>query len=233
MMGSHSCSINPFFSLMKGPLISDGNNGDVESSKVLQWLGKKPRDSTLFVSFGSEYFLSEMEVEEIAKGLELCDSTINFIWIIRFPIDTTITLDEMLPRGFLDRVGERGMVITGWAPQAEILAHPNTGGFLSHCGWSSVVESMYFGVPVVAMPMKVDQPINAKMLVEAGSAVEVRRNENDGFKGEEIATAVMKVFSGDWMRRRARELRETTKIEKEILLDEVAQELWQLLCEYS
>ncbi|XP_051127543.1 beta-D-glucosyl crocetin beta-1,6-glucosyltransferase-like [Andrographis paniculata] len=214
-----------------GPLISDEIKIDFQSSKVLQWLENKSPNSTLFISFGSEYFLSKIDVEEIAKGLELCEGIINFIWIIRFPAGSDVTLEEYLPLGFLDRAGDRGIILTGWAPQAEILAHRNTGGFMSHCGWSSIVESMYYGVPVVAMPMKVDQPINAKMLVEAGSAVEVRRNENEGFKGEEIAKAIKKVFfeeTGDAMRRRARKLRETMKIEKETIVDEVALELWEL-----
>ncbi|KAL0376496.1 UNVERIFIED_CONTAM: UDP-glucosyltransferase 29 [Sesamum calycinum] len=140
-------------------------------------------------------------------------------------------LKEALPKGFTDRAAERGIVVTGWAPQADILAHPNTGGFISHCGWSSIMESMYYGVPVIAMPMKLDQPINARMLSAAGSCVEVPRNENEVFKGEEIANAIKKVFveeSGDGLRRRARELSETMKPEKEQVLDEVADQLWQL-----
>ncbi|KAL0457355.1 UNVERIFIED_CONTAM: UDP-glucosyltransferase 29 [Sesamum latifolium] len=176
-----------------------------------------------------EYFLSKIEIEEIVKGLELCD--VNFIWIIRFPVGVTITLEEVLPKGFTDRAAERGIVVTGWAPQADILAHPNTGGFMSHCGWSSIMESMYYGVPVIAMPMKLDQPINARMLSAAGSCVEVPGNENEVFKGEEIAKAIKKVFveeSGDGLRRRARELSETMKTEKEQVLDEVADQLWQL-----
>ncbi|KAL2229796.1 UNVERIFIED_CONTAM: UDP-glucosyltransferase 29 [Sesamum indicum] len=213
-----------------GPLISDDNQNNEEHSDIIQWLSKnKNPHSTVLISFGSEYFLSKIEIEEIVKGLELCD--VNFIWIIRFPVGVTITLEEALPKGFTDRAGERGIVITGWAPQADILAHPNTGGFMSHCGWSSIMESMYYGVPVIAMPMKLDQPINARMLSAAGGCVEVPGNENEVFKGEEIAKAIKKVFmeeSGDGLRRRARELGETMKTEKEQVLDEVADQLWQL-----
>ncbi|KAK4405619.1 UDP-glucosyltransferase 29 [Sesamum angolense] len=213
-----------------GPLISDDNQNNEEHSDIIQWLSKnKTLHSTVLISFGSEYFLSKIEIEEIVKGLELCD--VNFIWIIRFPVGVTITLEEALPKGFTNRAADRGIVVTGWAPQADILAHPNTGGFISHCGWSSIMESMYFGVPVIAMPMKLDQPINARMLSAAGSCVEVPRNENEVFKGEEIANAIKKVFveeSGDGLRRRARELSETMKPEKKQVLDEVADQLWQL-----
>lgn len=213
-----------------GPLITHTTQSNQESSDILKWLSKKSTNSTLFISFGSEYFLSKSEIEEIAKGLEIC--SVNFIWIIRFPLGETMGIDEALPKGFLDRAGERGLVVAGWAPQAKILSHQNVGGFLSHCGWSSCMESMYFGVPVVAMPMKNDQPINARMLVEAGSCIEVLRGENGMFEGEEIGRAIRKVVveeeGGGETRRRARELSERLRREEGEVLDEVAEQLWQL-----
>ncbi|KAK6136025.1 hypothetical protein DH2020_030235 [Rehmannia glutinosa] len=106
------------------------------------------RRSTIFASFGSEYFLSENEIEQIACGLEL--SEVNFVWALRFPIGENINIHEKLPLGFLERVGERGMVVEGWAPQRRILSHPSVGGFLSHCGWSSVMEGIYWASCVVA-----------------------------------------------------------------------------------
>ncbi|XP_057771977.1 UDP-glucosyltransferase 29-like [Salvia miltiorrhiza] len=212
-----------------GPLITHTTQSNQESSEIIEWLSKKSQHSTVFISFGSEYFLSKSEIEEIAKGLELC--SVSFIWIIRFPLGATVSLDEVLPEGFLERAGERGLVVTGWAPQADILGHENVGGFVSHCGWSSCMESMYFGVPVVAMPMKNDQPINARMLVEAGSCVEVSRSEDGVFKGEEISKAIRKVVEeegGAELRRRARGLSERLKREEGQVLDEVAEQLWQL-----
>lgn len=213
-----------------GPLITHTTQNNQESSAIIEWLSKKSMNSTLFISFGSEYFLSRSEIEEIAKGLEIF--SVNFIWIIRFPLGATVSLDEVLPKGFLDRVGERGLIVTGWAPQAEILGHENVGGFVSHCGWSSCMESMYFGVPVVAMPMKNDQLINARMLVEAGSCMEVLKSEDGVFEGEEIGKAIRKVVveeeGGGEMRRSARGLSERLKKENEEVLDEVAEQLWQL-----
>lgn len=63
----------------------------------------------MFVSFGSEYFLSKEEMEEMAHGLEL--SKVDFIWVVRFPVGEKIKLEEELPEGFLERVGERGIVV--------------------------------------------------------------------------------------------------------------------------
>lgn len=220
-----------------GPLVTevDRINGE-ENSDIMRWLGKKKLQSTVYVSFGSEYFLSEEEIVEIAKGLELCKA--NFIWVIRFAImegreRSNSSVEEVVPKGFLERMRERGRVVAGWAPQANILGHPSTGAFASHCGWSSLNESIYYGVPVVGMPIKINMFVDARMLVDAGACVEVGREGNGVFKGEEIAKAIDGVIveeRGEGMRRRARELSEKMRMEEEGAIDEVAHQLWNLCC---
>lgn len=85
-----------------GPLVQ-GTTVDIgdKDSEILQWLGAKDEFSTVFVSFGSETFLSKEEREEMAHGLEL--SGVNFIWIVRFPAGERIEVGEALPVGFLER----------------------------------------------------------------------------------------------------------------------------------
>ncbi|GFZ11105.1 hypothetical protein Acr_22g0005030 [Actinidia rufa] len=166
-----------------------------EDIGIIDWLDKKNESSTVFVSFGSECFLTKEEIQDVAHGLEL--SEVSFIWVIRFPLgEKIIRAEEVIPEGFLKRVGERGMVVEGWAPQAQILAHSSTDGFVSHCGWSSVMESMSFGVPVIAMPMKLDQPLNARLVEVVGVGVEVKRDENERFGAEEIAQVIREGFGG-------------------------------------
>lgn len=46
---------------------------------IIDWVSKKGQGSTIFVSFGSEYFLDKEEMNEIALGLEL--SSLNFLWV--------------------------------------------------------------------------------------------------------------------------------------------------------
>ncbi|CAN0916687.1 Beta-D-glucosyl crocetin beta-1,6-glucosyltransferase [Linum grandiflorum] len=81
----------------------------------------------------------------------------RLIWVVRFPPDDSrekfTSLHGALPKGFLERVEGRGLVVEGWAPQAEILRNDRLRGFVSHCGWSSVIEAIVYGVPIVAMPM--------------------------------------------------------------------------------
>ncbi|KAK4477890.1 hypothetical protein RD792_017155 [Penstemon davidsonii] len=208
-----------------GPLIADSNDQE-EHSYIIDWLNGKNHRSTVYISFGSEYFLSKEQIEEIAKGLEICD--VNFIWIIRFPSnEKLINKEDALPKGFIERVKDRGLVLFKWAPQTKILGHLSVGGFVSHCGWSSINESMYFGVPVIGMPMKSEQPINARLMVEVGVGVEVVRERNGLYLGEEIAKAIDKAFC-EGLRYRAKDLSEKIKEKEEQEVDEVAEQLMKL-----
>ncbi|KAL3505720.1 hypothetical protein ACH5RR_031102 [Cinchona calisaya] len=213
-----------------GPLIQESTQEEENNYlDIIKFLNNKDQSSVVFVSFGSEYFLSKEEREEIAFGLEL--SNVNFIWVVRFPVGNEISIEEALPEGFLERVKERGMVVEGWAPQAKILEHSSTGGFVSHCGWNSTMESLYCGVPLIAMPRHLDQPINARLLVELGVGIEVLRGDNGQIKREEVARVIRMVILetvGEETREKARELSRKLKIKGEEELDEAMEELRKL-----
>lgn len=75
-----SKKIVPVGSLVQDSIDQDNHD---EEKIIMQWLDKKEKGSTIFVSFGSEYFLTKEEIHEVAQGLEL--SKVSFIWVIRFP----------------------------------------------------------------------------------------------------------------------------------------------------
>ncbi|KAL7170769.1 hypothetical protein ACSBR2_035609 [Camellia fascicularis] len=211
-----------------GPLVQASINDD-EHLHITEWLNKKDRGSTVFVSFGSEYFLTKVEMEEMAHGLEL--SNVNFIWVVRFPVGQKTRVEEAFPKGFLERVGGRGLVIQGWAPQVKILEHPNVGGFVSHCGWSSVMEGIKFGVPIISVPMHLDQPINARLLSEIGVGVEIMRDENGKILREEVAKVIKQVVmekSGEAAKKKERELSDEIRMREEEVVDGVVEELVKL-----
>ncbi|XP_058182573.1 beta-D-glucosyl crocetin beta-1,6-glucosyltransferase-like [Rhododendron vialii] len=215
-----------------GPLVQEITDIGDKDLEILQWLGTKDEQSTVFVSFGSESFLSKEEREEVAHGLEL--SGVSFVWIVRFPAGERIEVEEALPAEFLKRIGERGKVVEGWAPQAQILAHPSTGGFVSHCGWNSILESLKFGVPIVAVPMHHDQPFNAKLVETVGFGAEVKRDENRRLDRENIAQVIRKVVvdeEGADVRNKAREFSEIIRKKGDEEIDGLVKELTQLCTE--
>lgn len=157
----------------------------------MKWLDNKEKSSVVFVCFGSENYLSVEEVIEMANALET--SKCSFIWALRSPHgEEEVCLQ--LPEGFIERVGDSGLILKGWAPQTMILGHSGTGGFLSHCGWSSINESMKHGVPIICMPMKMDQPRNAKLAVSIGVGMEIVRDNERKFKSDEIVSIIRKVL---------------------------------------
>ncbi|XP_051143738.1 hydroquinone glucosyltransferase-like [Andrographis paniculata] len=157
-----------------GPLIRTGSNPnpDSETRQCLKWLDRQPSGSVLYVSFGSGGTLSHDQTIELAVGLEMSEQ--RFLWVIKCPdskpsyFNVKNSDDPLayLPEGFLDRTAGRGLVVPGWVPQEEILARESTGGFLTHCGWNSTLESVVNGVPMIAWPLYAEQRMNAVMLQE-------------------------------------------------------------------
>ncbi|KAI4385763.1 hypothetical protein MLD38_003756 [Melastoma candidum] len=212
-----------------GPLVQDIMAQEDENN-LIGWLDGKEPSSTIFVAFGTEYFLTEKEREEIAHGLEL--SGVPFIWVITFPEGEETNLEEALPDGFLGRVKGRGVIVEKWAPQARILAHQSVGGFVSHCGWGSVMEGMNFGVPIVAIPMHLDQPLNARVVEDIGVGVEVKRDEEGcldrGLIAGEIKDVVLGT-KGESVRKKAKEIGHGLRNEgDEKMIEEVGLELFGL-----
>ncbi|KAF3445433.1 hypothetical protein FNV43_RR10609 [Rhamnella rubrinervis] len=220
---SMGLKILPVGLLVPDPIYED----DFEGLDIIKWLDNKEKSSTVFVSFGSEYYLSKQDMEELAHGLDL--SEVNFIWVVRFPEGEKMKLDEALPQGFLERVKERGLVVENWAPQIKILNHSSIGGFVSHCGWGSVTESLKLGVPIIAMPMQIDQPLNAKIIESSGIGLEVERGTNgEKIERENVAKVIKKIVMekiGEDIRRKAKEMTKTLKRRAEEDMDEVKKEI--------
>ncbi|XP_074263512.1 UDP-glycosyltransferase 92A1-like [Silene latifolia] len=174
-----------------GPLVSSPQSSP--NDKCIKWLNTKEKDTVLYISFGSQNTINPAQMMELAAGLEMSGK--SFLWVIRPPFGFDINGDfqpEWLPVGFEDRVmkSEQGMLVHKWAPQLEILSHVAVGGFLSHCGWNSVLEGLREGVPIIGWPLAAEQSYNSKMLVEElGVSAELAR----GVDGEVGRVKVKKV----------------------------------------
>ncbi|CAN7101177.1 unnamed protein product [Brassica rapa subsp. narinosa] len=214
--------------VMKAPVYGIGpivrSSGPTEKAdNILEWLDKQPDKSVVFVCLGSGGTLSLEQTMELAYGLDLSGQ--RFLWVLRRPtsyLGASSTDDDQvsagLPEGFLDRTRGMGLVVTQWAPQVEILSHGSIGGFLSHCGWSSVLESLTKGVPIVAWPLYAEQWMNATLLTEdIGVAVRTSELPSKRVIGrEEVATLVRKIMveedeEGQKVRAKAEEVRASSE----------------------
>ncbi|TQE09543.1 hypothetical protein C1H46_004891 [Malus baccata] len=95
----------------------------------------------------------------------------------------TLILEGVLPEGFLERTKDRGMVVKSWEPQVVVLKKESVGGFVTLCGWNSVLEAVVAGVPMIAWPLHAEQHMNMNVLamdMEMAITVE-QRDEEDGF----------------------------------------------------
>ncbi|CAJ2630523.1 unnamed protein product [Trifolium pratense] len=164
----NSIFMRPIGPLFKNPIIKDANNirGDFVKSddcNIVEWLNTKPRDSVVYISFGTIVYLPQEQVNEIAYGL--LDSKVSFLWVIKPPPKEMGLKEHVLPNGFLEETIERGKVVK-WSPQEEVLTHPSLACFITHCGWNSSMEALSIGVPMLTFPAWGDQVTNAKFLVD-------------------------------------------------------------------
>jgi len=140
-----------------GPLVlAAGDTSELEVEEedphgCLAWLDEMAAQpgSVAYVSFGTQVHITDAQLDEIAHGL--AQSGHRFLWVVRSdtwspPVD----------------VGPDGRIVRGWVPQRSVLAHKAVGGFVSHCGWNSVMESLAAGKPLLTWPMIAEQHLNAR-----------------------------------------------------------------------
>ncbi|KAK9123806.1 hypothetical protein Sjap_013408 [Stephania japonica] len=142
---------------------SSNHNGLWEQDRsCLTWLDSQPLKSVVYVSFGSIAVLTKSQLVEFWYGL--VNSGYPFLWVKRSGGEYSGE-DENIPEELREGVRKRGCIV-GWAPQEEVLAHRAVGGFLTHSGWNSTLESLVAGVPMICWPHQVDQQMNSRVVGE-------------------------------------------------------------------
>ncbi|KAL9225850.1 hypothetical protein vseg_001729 [Gypsophila vaccaria] len=216
LSGKKCFAVGPF-----NPVEIEKPKGQMRKHECLEWLDSQEENSVIYVSFGTMTSVTNEQIKELALGLE--KSGQKFIWVLRdadkadvFAEDGAVRRPE-LPEGYEERVKDRGIVVREWAPQLEILAHSSTGGFLSHCGWNSCMESMSMGVPMGTWPMHSDQPRNVVLVTEVlriGTVVRDWARRGELLTSGEVERVVIKLMAseeGAEMRERAAKLGEEVR----------------------
>lgn len=166
-----------------------GSNLWKEKIECLAWLDTKAPDSVVYVNFGSITVTSAKQLAEFALGL--AGSGKEFLWVIR--PDLVAGEEAVIPTEFLTETEGRRMLLS-WCPQEKVLSHPAVGGFLTHNGWNSTLESISAGVPMVCWPFFAEQQTNAKFCCdEWGVGMEV----GEDVKREEVEAVVRELMDGE------------------------------------
>ncbi|XP_016514126.1 nuatigenin 3-beta-glucosyltransferase-like [Nicotiana tabacum] len=156
-------------------------------SDCLNWLEKQEHNSVLYVNFGSMVRFPNDQLSEIALALEAANCP--FIWVVREQEKNQEDGENghfnWWPNGFKENIVEKnkmGLIIQGWAPQVLILKHRSIGGFLTHCGWNSILEALTVGLPLITWPLFSENFYSEKLLEQLGLGIGVGADVwNSGF----------------------------------------------------
>ncbi|KHN22795.1 UDP-glycosyltransferase 87A2 [Glycine soja] len=197
----------PYFSLGDNSCYTNnGANNNGASHGYLNWLGRQPKCSVLYISQGSYLPISSAQMDEIANALH--DSNVRFMWVTR---GETPRLKEIC--------GHMGLVVA-WCDQLRVLLHPSVGGYWTHCGWNSVIEGVFSGVPFLTFPIAMDQPLISKLIVEDWKVgLRVKKDDKlDTLVGRDEIVVLLRKFMeldsdvGREMRKRAKELQHLAQL---------------------
>ena len=127
---------------------------------LLQFLESAP-DGVVLVSFGSTFdYLPTMVIKRLCHAFKRIPQKV--IWKLR---QSELCVDK-------------GKILTqDWFPQNDLLGHPKVKLFVSHVGISSVVETIYHGVPVISAPIGIDQHFNSAFMTSRKFGVHMSLND--------------------------------------------------------
>ncbi|XP_019199909.1 PREDICTED: UDP-glycosyltransferase 83A1-like [Ipomoea nil] len=189
-----------------GPLLSHGQSSGSfcpEDSSCLSWLDNQAPGSVTYVAFGSTTRFTQDQVAELARGLEIMDTP--FLWVAWSGL--TNGSFSLGSQDFMHGLGRRGKVVD-WAPQEKVLNHPAIACFLTHCGWSSSMESLVSGVPFLCWPYFEDQLYTQTCVCEKWKVgLSLSPAQNGIISADEIKNKVHRLLSDHTIKQNALEFK--------------------------
>ncbi|KAH6777618.1 hypothetical protein C2S51_008930 [Perilla frutescens var. frutescens] len=169
-----------------------------EDRSCIEWLNFQPQKSVIYVSFGSITVLSREKLLELWHGL--VNSSKRFLWVMRPDSFSRDDGNDRILDELMESTNEKGQLVE-WAPQKEVLNHPAVGGFLTHCGWNSTLESIAAGVPMICWPYYSDQMVNSRFVSEVWKNGLDIKDSCDRLIVEEAVREVMEVRKEEFLKR--------------------------------
>ncbi|XP_042511033.1 UDP-glycosyltransferase 76B1-like [Macadamia integrifolia] len=181
-----------------------------QDHSCIAWLDTQAPRSVIYISFGSIASMDESEFVEMAWGL--AKSKCPFLWVVRSGlVQDSEQAEPVWPDGFLEMISGKGCIVK-WAPQQDVLAHPAVGGFWSHNGWNSTLESICEGVPMLCRPNFGDQMVNARYVSHVWKVGLHLENRLERGEIERNIRRLMVEKEGEEMRERVMALKEKAEV---------------------
>lgn len=142
---------HPIFEISEPNLPNVINCGGMQILKAkplpedLQTLLDNSPNGVIYFALGSNMRSDKLGNERLTNILEAFRKLPQYTILWKFESNT---LPVEVPKN---------VHIKAWMPQNDILAHPKVKLFITHCGLLSSQESIWHGVPMLGMPLNVDQ----------------------------------------------------------------------------
>ncbi|VVC34923.1 Hypothetical protein CINCED_3A009476 [Cinara cedri] len=119
---------------------------------------------------GSEKGVVYFSLGSIVKSSQMPNETVSLLLSELSKIEQTV-----LWKWEANEVPQlpKNVIIRKWFPQNDILGHPNCKLFITHGGVHSTIESIYHGVPMLAIPVFGDQLGNSLRAQYRGVAIQI------------------------------------------------------------
>ncbi|KAK4009085.1 hypothetical protein OUZ56_014222 [Daphnia magna] len=105
-----------------------------------------------------------------------------------------------------------------WLPQADLLGHPKMRLFITHGGVNSIQEAVYHNIPLIILPVLVDQPLNAQKAQDDGYAI---RLDWDNLTEEILFNAIEQILTNSSYAEKMEKVSELMRDQMETPLDRV------------
>jgi MGT family glycosyltransferase len=170
-----------------GPTISPGAE---TNDFPLDRLGEQP---VLYISLGTAYnnWLDFFQMCLTAFGGQ--------------PWQVVMSIGTKIDRSALGSIPDN-FIVDSYVPQLAVLKH--TDVFLTHGGMNSVMEALYYGVPLVAIPQMLEQAITAERVAQLGLGVAI---EKTAVTQSILLSAVATVANDPQFRETAQQMQEVVR----------------------
>ncbi|XP_043483364.1 UDP-glucosyltransferase 2-like isoform X2 [Leptopilina heterotoma] len=157
--------------------------------ELQKWMNES-NHGVIYFSLGTIFRIDSLANETIHAFYSVMRKLKPIQFLVR------VKYEDNLPPGIPDNVRT-----LPWIPQIPILRHKNTKVFITHCGLLSSLEAVYFGVPVIGIPIVADQFINLDTLVKKNMGIKLDLNN---IKETILFNVLMEILSNSSYRKAAK-----------------------------